>query len=72
MIREWVVSSSLYNYPTTCREPERLSGKMWDDIPIKEFACKVGLMVLYSRERDRHKHRDGDGDGDGDRDRDCH
>ncbi len=39
--RDWVVEKGLYNYPTTCKHPERLSDKMWDVIHSMEFACKV-------------------------------
>ena len=39
--RDWVVEKGLYNYPTTCKHPERLSDKMWDVIQSMEFACKV-------------------------------
>ncbi len=28
------------NYPTSCSEPERLSGKPWADVEQREFACK--------------------------------
>ena len=41
-----MVERGLYNYPTTCREPERLSDKMWDTIPSQEFACKVYTVVV--------------------------
>ena len=41
--RDWVVEKGLYNYPTTCKHPERLSDKMWDVIHSMEFACKVRL-----------------------------
>ena len=41
--RDWVVEKGLYNYPTTCKHPERLSDKMWDVIHSMEFACKVTL-----------------------------
>lgn len=47
--REWVVEKGLYNYPTTCREPERLSDKMWDTIPSQEFACKPRIEVSQGR-----------------------
>ena len=43
IIRDWVVEKGLYNYPTTCKEPERLSDKMWDMVSSTEFACKVIL-----------------------------
>ena len=36
----------LYNYPTTCKEPERLSDKMWDMVSSTEFACKVGHLLI--------------------------
>ena len=36
-----MVDRGLYNYPTTCKEPERLSEKMWDVVRSSEFACKV-------------------------------
>ena len=39
--RDWVVDKGLYNYPTTCKDPERLSDKMWDVVQSSEFACKV-------------------------------
>ena len=39
--RDWVVDKGLYNYPTTCKDPERLSDKMWDVVQSNEFACKV-------------------------------
>ena len=42
--RDWVVEKGLYNYPTTCKEPERLSDKMWDMVSSTEFACKVILF----------------------------
>ena len=38
---DWVVDKGLYNYPTTCKDPERLSDKMWDVVHSTEFACKV-------------------------------
>ena len=41
IFRDWVVDRGLYNYPTTCKEPERLSEKMWDVVRSSEFACKV-------------------------------
>ena len=44
--RDWVVEKGLYNYPTTCKEPERLSDKMWDIISSTEFACKVFMMMM--------------------------
>ncbi len=36
-----MVDKGLYNYPTTCKDPERLSDKMWDVVQSSEFACKV-------------------------------
>ena len=39
-----MVEKGLYNYPTTCKEPERLSDKMWDMVSSTEFACKVVLF----------------------------
>ena len=45
IIRDWVVEKGLYNYPTTCKEPERLSDKMWDMVSSTEFACKVVLLL---------------------------
>ena len=46
MIRDWVVEKGLYNYPTTCKEPERLSDKMWDMVSSTEFACKVCTIMI--------------------------
>jgi len=43
--RDWVVDRGLYNYPTTCKEPERLSEKMWDVVRSSEFACKPEIEV---------------------------
>jgi len=51
--RDWVVEKGLYNYPTTCKEPERLSDKMWDMVSSTEFACKPEIEVskgtIYSQ-----------------------
>ena len=44
--RDWVVEKGLYNYPTTCKEPERLSDKMWDMVSSTEFACKVCTIMI--------------------------
>ena len=38
--RDWVTERGLVNYPTSCSEPERLSGKPWADVEQREFACK--------------------------------
>ena len=43
--RDWVVERGLYNYPTTCKDPERLSDKMWDTVQSAEFACKVSTII---------------------------
>lgn len=47
--RDWVVEKGLYNYPTTCKDPERLSGKMWETVQSVEFACKPQLEVAQKR-----------------------
>ena len=49
--RDWVVEKGLYNYPTTCKEPERLSDKMWDIVSSTEFACKVFMMMMIMMAR---------------------
>ena len=46
IFRDWVVDRGLYNYPTTCKEPERLSEKMWDVVRSSEFACKVNQFGI--------------------------
>ena len=44
-----MVDKGLYNYPTTCKDPERLSDKMWDVVQSSEFACKVTkLQAVYN------------------------
>jgi len=47
--RDWVVDKGLYNYPTTCKDPERLSDKMWDVVQSSEFACKPQIEVSQRR-----------------------
>jgi len=47
--RDWVVDKGLYNYPTTCKDPERLSDKMWDVVHSTEFACKPQIEVSQRR-----------------------
>lgn len=39
------MDKGLYNYPTTCKDPERLSDKMWDVVQSSEFACKVKKLA---------------------------
>ncbi len=34
------------NYPTSCSEPERLSGKPWADVEQREFACKPEIRYI--------------------------
>ena len=51
--RDWVVDKGLYNYPTTCKDPERLSDKMWDVVQSSEFACKVIMSRLRNRKREK-------------------
>ena len=35
--REWILSRGLYTVPTSCVEPERLSGKKWRQVRINRI-----------------------------------
>ena len=44
--REFIVERKLYNRPTSCHEPARLFGKMWDEIQLRDFACKPFIKII--------------------------
>ena len=43
--RDYVVDNKLYNRPTSCFEPARLTKKHWDAISTRDFACKPHILV---------------------------
>ena len=45
--REFVVTKKLFNRPTSCMEPARLHGKMWDDVQKRDFACKPDIQIPF-------------------------
>ncbi|XP_034937584.1 leucine-rich repeat-containing protein 24 [Chelonus insularis] len=44
--RNWVIERKLYTKPTTCKQPEMLEGKMWDEVDSEAFACRPKILSI--------------------------
>ena len=43
--RNYTIKQNLYTPPTSCQSPPHLSGKLWPDIPIEDFACRPKIVI---------------------------
>lgn len=42
--RDFALANRLYTPPTDCNEPAQLKGKLWNEIPSENFACKPKIL----------------------------
>ena len=45
--RDWLIQHQLYGRATHCAEPAVHQGKMWDQIPTNQFACKPTTYIPH-------------------------
>lgn len=43
--RNWLLASNLYPISLTCYESDALTGRFWEDVPPREFACAPEVFV---------------------------
>ena len=46
-LRDWLIQHQLYGRATHCAEPAVHQGKMWDQIPTNQFACKPTTYIPH-------------------------
>lgn len=52
--RDFALANRLYTPPTDCNEPQHLKGKLWNEIPSENFACKPRILGSESSYVDVH------------------
>lgn len=52
--RDFALANRLYTPPTDCNEPKHLKGKLWNEIPSENFACKPRILGSESTYVDVH------------------
>jgi len=52
--RNWVVQANLAGSPTSCKEPERLSGKLWKHVEKREFYCQTATSFFVQKPNYQH------------------